>query len=210
MPTPPSIARAHTARSRRLGAALVAMTLATGLAAATTPAARAAHSAADVWGDSGWGDALANALSLTNNGTYSAAQDPGSLYTIENAIGARSVWRRPTDGKAITGQGVTVALLDTGTAPVAGLDGPARSPTGRTCRSRATATCATRTPSATAPTWPASSPPTTATALDRQDPSARRDHRSSAWLPTPACSPSSWPPPTAAPTSARSSPRWTG
>jgi serine protease AprX len=50
--------------------------------------------------------------------------DPGSLYTIEKAIGAREVWqRRDASGRQITGKGVSVALLDTGTAAVRGLDG---------------------------------------------------------------------------------------
>ena len=52
------------------------------------------------------------------------AQDPGSLYTIENAIGARDVWwSRDSTHRQVTGQGVGVALLDTGTADVPGLDG---------------------------------------------------------------------------------------
>jgi serine protease AprX len=71
-----------------------------------------------------WGDPSADAASTTSTGAYSAAKDPGSLYTIENAIGARSVWAQQ-DGshRQITGQGVGIALLDSGVSPVAGLDG---------------------------------------------------------------------------------------
>lgn len=71
-----------------------------------------------------WGDQAADATSTTSNGTYSAAQDPGSLYTIENAIGARQVWaKQDSSHRQITGQGVGVALLDSGVAGVPGLDG---------------------------------------------------------------------------------------
>ncbi len=70
-----------------------------------------------------WGDPSADATA-TVNGVYSPAKDPGSLYTIENAIGARTVWARQ-DGahRQITGQGIGVALLDSGVSQVPGLDG---------------------------------------------------------------------------------------
>jgi serine protease AprX len=71
-----------------------------------------------------WGDPNADAVSTTSTGAYSAAKDPGSLYTIENAIGARSVWaQQDAAHRQITGQGVGIALLDSGVSPVAGLDG---------------------------------------------------------------------------------------
>jgi serine protease AprX len=71
-----------------------------------------------------WGDATANNVATGGSQTYQADLDPGSLYTIETAIGARAVWwQRDGEKRQITGQGVGVALLDTGTADVAGLDG---------------------------------------------------------------------------------------
>ena len=71
-----------------------------------------------------WGDATANAAATAGSQGYQAGQDPGSLYTIENAIGARAVWwSRDSANRQVTGQGVGVALLDTGTADVPGLDG---------------------------------------------------------------------------------------
>ena len=71
-----------------------------------------------------WGDNTANDLAMAGSQTYQPEQDPGSLYTIENAIGARAVWwQRDSQKRQITGQGVGVALLDTGTDDVAGLDG---------------------------------------------------------------------------------------
>jgi serine protease AprX len=71
-----------------------------------------------------WGDDKADKAAKDTLGKNSAVADPGSLYTIENAIGARKVWQQQDSGKRqITGQGVTVALLDSGTASVPGLDG---------------------------------------------------------------------------------------
>ena len=77
--------------------------------------------------DARWGDTLADALARNLAGHNDAGADPGSLYTVERAIGARSVWQqRDSANRQITGQGVTVALLDSGTAPVAGLDAPGK------------------------------------------------------------------------------------
>ncbi|HEX8095321.1 S8 family serine peptidase [Jatrophihabitans sp.] len=74
--------------------------------------------------DARWGDSTADKVALDNRGRNSGAADPGSLYTVEKAIGARSVWQqRDSANRQITGQGVTVALLDSGTEPVSGLDG---------------------------------------------------------------------------------------
>jgi len=77
--------------------------------------------------DARWGDTLADAVARNPLGRNDASADPGSLYTVERAIGARSVWQqRDSANRQITGQGVTVALLDSGTAPVAGLDAPGK------------------------------------------------------------------------------------
>jgi serine protease AprX len=71
-----------------------------------------------------WGDPGADKLSKDDYGKHQAAKDPGSLYTVENAIGARGLWaQKDTEGRALTGQGVSVALLDSGVSQVAGLDG---------------------------------------------------------------------------------------
>ncbi len=127
--------RGRPATGRALALGLVASTAvallsapaATAATTADTTAATAAPatSASARSGPVGtlWGDTLANAAALTGNRGYRAAQDPGSLYTVENAIGARAVWlARDAAGRQITGQGVGVALLDTGTADIAGLD----------------------------------------------------------------------------------------
>jgi serine protease AprX len=69
-----------------------------------------------------WGDPKVDQTGANSTGTNDPALDSGSLYTIENAIGARDVWQRQDSGKQqITGKGVTVALLDSGTAAVPGL-----------------------------------------------------------------------------------------
>ncbi len=51
---------------------------------------------------------------------YDPTADPNSMYTIAGEIGARDAWQ------STTGHGVDVALLDSGVAPVAGLDAPGK------------------------------------------------------------------------------------
>jgi serine protease AprX len=71
-----------------------------------------------------WGGDKADTAAKDTKGKNSAPADPGSLYTIEAAIGARKVWLQQDSAKRqITGQGITIALLDSGTAAVSGLDG---------------------------------------------------------------------------------------
>jgi serine protease AprX len=71
-----------------------------------------------------WGDPTADAVSKDSYGKNQAAKDPGSLYTVEKAIGARGLWeKKDKSGRNLTGQGVSVAVLDSGVAAVAGLGG---------------------------------------------------------------------------------------
>jgi serine protease AprX len=71
-----------------------------------------------------WGDPTADAVSKDSYGKNQAAKDPGSLYTVERAIGARGLWgKKDKSGRNVTGQGVGVAVLDSGVAAVAGLGG---------------------------------------------------------------------------------------
>jgi serine protease AprX len=73
-----------------------------------------------------WGDAKADQSALSY-GKNAAEKDPGSLYTITKAIGARAVWHaKDGAGRAVTGFGVTVAVLDSGVQAVAGLDAPGK------------------------------------------------------------------------------------
>jgi serine protease AprX len=73
--------------------------------------------------DARWGNSAADKAALDQHGRNKADADAGSLYTVGNAVGARSVWKqRDSANRQLTGQGVTVALLDSGVASVRGLD----------------------------------------------------------------------------------------
>jgi serine protease AprX len=97
--------------------------LSTALTSTTTTLANTVSATGQLIGTT-WGDNAADTTATAGSAGYQADQDPGSLYSIENAIGARSVWwQRDSAKRQITGQGVGVALLDTGTAAVPGLDG---------------------------------------------------------------------------------------
>jgi serine protease AprX len=52
---------------------------------------------------------------------YDANTDAGSMYNVAQVTGAKRVW-----GAGVTGKGVDVALIDSGVAPVAGLDAPGK------------------------------------------------------------------------------------
>ncbi len=73
------------------------------------------HGVDALWGD----DASGEGASATRaDGSWSAADDRGSLVSLTGRVGARAAW-----AAGVTGKDVTVALVDTGVAPVAGLDG---------------------------------------------------------------------------------------
>ena len=113
------------------------------------------------WTTAKWGDPRTDAKAKDSAGKNKPSQDAGSMATVTTAIGARAVWKKKDSaGRAITGQGVTVALLDSGVNDsVAGLDDPGKVIYGPDLSLETNSrTCATGTPSATAPTWPASSP----------------------------------------------------
>lgn len=97
---------------------LVASTVST----VVTPVSNLASGLLDPWGDSS-----TDKQALGLDGLNHPEKDPGSLYTVTRSIGARSVWaERDQSGRAITGQGVTVALLDSGVQPVEGLSTPGK------------------------------------------------------------------------------------
>ena len=113
----------------------VAATLALALAATVSlagtsyglephPNATAASSPASLL-DSTWGDVKSNQgdKATTGTGVWDPKTDLGSMYNLTKSIGAQDAWRMTdAQGRAVTGKGVTVALVDTGIAPVAGLD----------------------------------------------------------------------------------------
>jgi len=53
------------------------------------------------------------------SGSYDAASDPNSMFNDAAIVGAHDAWSR-----GFTGQGVDVALIDSGVTPVTGLAGP--------------------------------------------------------------------------------------
>ena len=75
-----------------------------------------------------WGDATADNAAKDAYGRNAAQDDPGSLYTVEKVTGARGVWGRRAllSLKNLTGQGVGVALLDSGVTRVPGLNAPGK------------------------------------------------------------------------------------
>lgn len=113
-------------RTTRWGAAVVGATLVGGFAAGGPLAAASANP--NPGGSSllaaKWGDPAADKVAKDAYGKNAAEQDPGSLYTIEKAIGARGLWgKKDKQNRNVTGQGVGVAVLDSGISPVAGLNG---------------------------------------------------------------------------------------
>ena len=130
--TPPTHAHRRPG-ARPAAAAGVALAAAAGLLAplvvapAATAAARTAVPAPlapleDAWGDDTTGEG-ADAARAT--GRWRAASDQGSAFSLTRTTGAQAVWAMPAaDGGPTTGRGVGVAVLDTGIAPVPGLDAP--------------------------------------------------------------------------------------
>ena len=112
------VARAGVVSLASLGLSLAASTF---ISQSSVQATAVRHAS---FNDARWGDSLADRVALDGRGRNSAEADPGSLYTVERAIGARAVWQqRDSANRQITGQGVTVALLDSGAEPVTGLNG---------------------------------------------------------------------------------------
>lgn len=79
-----------------------------------------------LWGDDTTGQGLLSTLLF---GEWRADGDLNSAYSITQQTGAQAVWDMADPNRAgerLTGEGVGVALIDTGVAPVAGLDGAGR------------------------------------------------------------------------------------
>lgn len=74
-----------------------------------------------------WGDPQADQAAKDSSGNNLASLDPGSLFTVSYAVRARDAWNmQDATGRAITGRGVTVALIDSGVETVPGLDAPGK------------------------------------------------------------------------------------
>jgi serine protease AprX len=127
--------RAQPARRVRAAAsaAFTAAALVAGTLAGTLPPpAAASPAAADDPGavallDGDWGGEQADSEALAGGKKNRPDRDPGSLYTVGKAVGARKLWKhRDPAGRPLTGAGVTVALLDSGVSPVPGLSAPGK------------------------------------------------------------------------------------
>jgi serine protease AprX len=74
-----------------------------------------------------WGDRGADQAGKDSSGKNSPSLDPGSLFTLSYAVRARDAWNmKDGAGQAVTGKGVTVALVDSGVEAVPGLDAPGK------------------------------------------------------------------------------------
>jgi serine protease AprX len=81
------------------------------------------HSLGVLWGDDTTNQGLLATLLF---GSWRADGDKNSAWSIERQTGAQAVWDMADPnrrGARLTGDGVGVALIDTGVAPVAGLNG---------------------------------------------------------------------------------------
>jgi serine protease AprX len=78
------------------------------------------------WADSEWGDddTGEGKKATLVTGAWQPDHDQGSMFTVTKVTGAQDVWGKadPKDStRKLTGQGVGVAVIDTGVAPVEGL-----------------------------------------------------------------------------------------
>jgi serine protease AprX len=90
---------------------------------AQSPVAQGDPAASSGFSASRWGDPSTDTVSKDAYGKHDARKDPGSLFTVTKAIGARSLWKQlDSAGRPVTGRGIGVALLDSGVAQVPGLD----------------------------------------------------------------------------------------
>ena len=79
----------------------------------------------DAVGGTDWGDVSAKlaARAVDDSGAWAADRDLGSMYSLTARAGIQAAWNKGVIDKEVTGKDVTVAVIDTGVAPVAGLDG---------------------------------------------------------------------------------------
>jgi serine protease AprX len=109
---------------------LLGLPLAAGPAAGATGPDRPATATTRVsFLDEEWGDDTTGedqSATAEGDGTWDAQHDRGSLWYVGKQTGAHEVWGKSdpaASGRKLTGHGVGVALIDTGIAPVTGLNG---------------------------------------------------------------------------------------
>ncbi len=59
----------------------------------------------------------------TTSTAYNPVGDSNSMLNVTTSIGARTVWKASSTSPGYTGKGIDIALIDSGVAPVPGLDG---------------------------------------------------------------------------------------
>jgi serine protease AprX len=134
---PPQAGRSISWKGRTSAAVLTCVALGLGSAvpadAATPPPPKPAPKPApkpvvlkgDAVGATDWGDVSASlaAGAVDESGVWAANRDLGSMYSLTARAGIQAAWTKGVIDKEVTGKDVTVAVIDTGIAPVAGLDG---------------------------------------------------------------------------------------
>ena len=91
----------------------------------TPTADRSSFAATGTLLDNTWGDddTREDEKASKETGSWKADKDLGSLYSATKWYGANDAWSdSDSRGLKITGRGVDVAVIDTGVAPVAGLN----------------------------------------------------------------------------------------
>jgi serine protease AprX len=129
---------AHRTRTARwLGLGVAAAAAGAGLAGAPAtesgiasdlPASVHDRATSHNWMKSKWGnDTTREGIIASADGVWRADKDHGSLNWIEHHYGVDDAWgKSDAQRRKLTGQGVTVAVIDTGVAPVSGLDAPGK------------------------------------------------------------------------------------
>src|SRR3954453_10364912 len=136
---PPQAGRSISWKGRTSAAVLACVALGLGSAvpadAATPPPPKPAPAPkpapkpvvlkGDAVGATDWGDVSASlaAGAVDDSGVWAANRDLGSMYSLTARAGIQAAWNKGVIDKEVTGKDVTVAVIDTGVAPVAGLDG---------------------------------------------------------------------------------------
>src|SRR3954447_10418594 len=134
---PPQAGRSISWKGRTSAAVLACVALGLGSAvpadAATPPPPKPAPAPkpapkpvvlkGDAVGATDWGDVSASlaAGAVDESGLWAANRDLGSMYALTARAGIQAAWNKQVIDKEVTGKDVTVAVIDTGIAPVPGL-----------------------------------------------------------------------------------------
>lgn len=128
----PKPAKSHTWRMSGYGLALSLAASAAALTAQPTASNdlaladdRSSSAAATPLLDTNWGDddTGQDEKASKDTGVWDASKDLGSMYNAAKWYGAHNAWgKSDPSGEKVTGRGIDVAVIDTGVAPVPGLN----------------------------------------------------------------------------------------